>query len=225
MDRVPTMFAVSLVNMLLPKRLQALTELGIDEFWPIIDTSFPLDLSRNRLVKKALELKATHLLFLDVDMTYPPDMVGKLLKRDRDVVGPLYFKKNPPHQPVPSNFNVKNDPQLLRPIRIGVYEGRGKNRKFKDLKKALVKCDVIGMGGALIKTEVFERIPEPWFEYERYLPTGEMMITEDVPFCRKVKAAGLDIYCDTTIIAPHLKTAAVDQKPWAAYLQKKDRGA
>jgi len=51
---------------------------------------------RERLVKKAIELDCTHLLFVDSDMIFEPEAVEKLLEADTDVVGADYNRRKLP---------------------------------------------------------------------------------------------------------------------------------
>jgi len=113
------------------------------------------------------------------------------------IVSGCYFKKLPPHPCVSSMFQHPEDPQLLSPIPVE--------------DKGLIACDVIGMGAALIQASVFEAVPAPWFEYEVYAKTGERTVTEDVPFCRKAKAAGFSIVTDTRLVCGHVRQVEVDE--------------
>lgn len=187
--------------MVLPSGVNNMRDAGIEHFWVLVDTSFPLDLSRNRLVSRALDIGATHVLFIDADNTFPPGMIKSLFEVDADISAALYFKKSPPFAPVASLFDVDDDPQLMSPISLPDPPG-------------IVDCDVAGMGATLIRREVFERINKPWFAYDVYRGTGEMSVTEDVPFCKKAREAGLRIACDTRVVCGHLRWENVGASHW-----------
>jgi GT2 family glycosyltransferase len=70
----------------------------------------------------------------------------------------------------------------------------------------LVKCDAIGTGSLLIKRNVIESIDPLWFEYKPYPKEEERFKTqsEDVVFCEKVRKAGFDIYCDSSVKCGHI---------------------
>jgi len=208
---VPREFFASILEMVMPSGAKAIEEAGVENFWVLLDKSFPLDLSRNRLAARALDIGATQVLFLDADMTFPAGLVGKLLKIEAPVSAALYFKKSPPFAPVPSMLDVHNDPQLMRPIDLPESPG-------------MVECDVVGMGATLINREVFERIEKPWFAYDIYRRTGEMSVTEDVTFCIKARRAGFRIVCDTGLICGHLRWDEVGAGHWEAWREQIEKG-
>lgn len=209
---VPSAFFVSYTSLFMPSRLEAMAKAGVKNLWHLVDKSFPLDYCRNRLARIALEKGATHVLFIDADMTFPRDLIVRLLSIDADVAGALYFKKTPPFQPVASRLGVKGDGQLMKPIRLPARPG-------------IVRCDVVGMGATLIKREALEFIGHPWFAYDLYKPTGEMEITEDVTFCTKAKSAGFEIVCDTRLVCGHVRSDIVGARHWAACRGKFERPA
>ncbi len=95
-----------------------------------------LHIMRERLTKKAIDLRCTHLLFLDSDMTFDKDAVLRLLKRNKDVVGANYHKRK-----LPLEATVQNPKKL----------------------SGLTTCDSVATGFMLIKLDVFKKITEPWF--------------------------------------------------------------
>jgi GT2 family glycosyltransferase len=209
-DWVPTPFLISYAALFRPSVLRALSELGVSEFWQLFNRAFPLDLNRNRLVHAAQELGADLLLFLDADMVFPQELIPRLIQglaqagEKTGILSALYFKKAAPHQPVPSWKNVAADEQLMNPIWYGP-------------DRRSVGCDVVGMGATLIRREVFEAVAPPWFEYERYQKTGETTVTEDVSFCRKVKAASFEIVVDPSLVCGHLSSRAIEERHWLCY--------
>jgi glycosyltransferase involved in cell wall biosynthesis len=205
-DYVPTPFLVSLTQLLRPGTLKAVRGLGVERYFYLINRAFPLDVNRNTLVKKARELEADWVLFLDADMTFPPDLVPALLNDSiatgAAIVSATYFKKLPPHPCVSGVFKTPADPQLITPIEPANQE--------------LTPCDVIGLGAALIHCSVFDAVPHPWFEYEVYQKTGERTVTEDVPFCRKAKEAGFSIITDPRLVCGHIRQVEIDDSHWRA---------
>jgi hypothetical protein len=146
-------------------------------------------LARNSIVKIALEKGFTHLLFLDTDMTFPPDTIKKLLSHNKDIVSGLYFERYAPYRPMLRKRMPDGDGYSL----VDYTQG------------GLVECDALGAGCLLIKTEVFEKIGKPWFEY-RLTQKGikETFLSEDIVFCERAREAGFEIHCDTSIRCGHL---------------------
>ena len=212
-DWVPTPFLISYSSLFRPSQLKVLGELGVSEFWQLFNRVFPLDLNRNRLVEAGLKLGADLFLFLDADMVFPEGLIPNLLRglskagAGAGVYSGLYFKKAAPHQPVPSLKNVAGDEQLMNPI-------------WYEADRRPVSCDVVGMGATLIRRQVFEAISPPWFEYERWRKTGEMTVTEDVAFCRKVKAAGFEILADPGLVCGHLSLRTIEEGNWLQFREQ-----
>ena len=61
-----------------------------------------------------------------------------------------------------------------------------------------------GMGCALIKSDVFQQIPYPWFTWVRYTDEHRGMLSEDLYFCEQCKKHGIPIYTDTRAGCGHL---------------------
>ena len=45
---------------------------------------------------------------------------------------------------------------------------------------------------------------------------------EDIHFCRKANAAGIQIYCDTTTTSPHLIARLVDEETFRNYVAQNE---
>lgn len=157
---------------------------------------------RDEAALTALKLHCSHILYLDADMTWPSDVVTRMLAHHhRGMVGGLYYLKKWPHWPVA--------------LRDGRYNAVDKKIDYTYDEHAphsdvLRREELIGMGCTLVPTEVFRRLPRPWFEYgvdEQHLVT----ITEDVPFCQKVAALGCPIWIDPTVACGHRSTQTIDE--------------
>ena len=105
--------------------------------------------NRNILAKAAVETGSTHILMLDSDMTFPPDLLVRLLAHGKDIVGVPYPRRSPPYE-------------LL---------GRPKYPEAGD-QNGLVEMEMLPAGLLLIKTDVFKSIQSPWF-WESYKYDGE----------------------------------------------------
>ncbi len=137
--------------------------------------------ARTWLVREALKHKATHILFVDSDMEFPPDTLEKLLSHDKDIVGVEYYKRKLPLEPV------------FEPL-----DGRS---------ETLYKAGFVATGLLLINLSVFTSdlrpLAEPWFNFGRN-KAGEVVLGEDVWFCNTARDAGYEVWIDPTIKVNHI---------------------
>lgn len=163
-DTVPALFANDLA------RLYAATCAAV----PIVTLATMIGTfvhhAREKLLHDVVEFwGATHVLWLDADMTFPPNTALRLLAHDVDVVAANYVARVPPYRPT-----ARRDGQHVSSI-----DATG-----------LEEVDHVGMGVFLMKTAPVATLPRPRFWYST--PTE----TEDVYFCRLLRAAGHTIYID-----------------------------
>ena len=153
-----------------------------------------VSMNRNKLVRSALEMNASHLLFIDNDHMFDPSAIQRLIDADKDIVGVNYNSRGAPGQPVVSTIKLvdpKIDPQKDKIV----------NSEFP---AQLFKLFALGTGFMLIKTDVFRNMKAPWF-VDGEDKDGECF-TEDIDFCRKAHLAGYDVWCSPTIPMKHIGT-------------------
>ena len=61
-----------------------------------------------------------------------------------------------------------------------------------------------GMGCALIATEVFRKIPYPWYDWVNYGDRNRGMLSEDLYFCELCRSYGVPIHADVRAKSGHL---------------------
>lgn len=135
---------------------------------------------RENLADKALAEGATHLLWLDSDMKFPPSLVHQLFRHDLPVVACNYVKRKIPAMP----NSKRMDGKLI-----------ATNRNSHGLEEA----SSAGFGAVLMKREVLESVPKPWFDtvWLRHEDGSHEMVGEDVFFFRKARqVAGVPLYVD-----------------------------
>lgn len=130
--------------------------------------------ARHLGIEWAKSIGATHILFLDDDMTFPPDIVTRLLMREKDIVAVNYLSKAT-GQPIACGI----DGQLM------TSEG----------KAGIEEAGWIGFGCVLIKLEAINPLPKPLFQ-TAWLDEKQDFLGEDFYFCMKAQKAGLHIHVD-----------------------------
>ena len=153
----------------------------------------PVDTLRNDIVEKALLEGVTHLLFMDVDQVYPTDTITKLTSHRLSIVGGKVNRRYPPFDPI--MMRITNEG--YQPI--DDYE-----------PGSLVSVDANGTGCILYDMGIFRKMPYPWFKFQKN-PENGMTIGEDIGFCQDLKAAGYDIYVDTSVEIGHLATMIITE--------------
>lgn len=126
--------------------------------------------ARENLLHEVVELwGATHVLWLDTDMVFPPDTAVRLLRHNLEIVAANYTTRRAPIRPTAKRHG--------QPV---TSEGA----------RGLEEVEHVGMGVFLMHAAVVAGLPRPRFWYST--PTE----TEDVYFCKLVRAAGHRIYVD-----------------------------
>lgn len=162
-------------------------------------TTAYLDVNRNQIVATALHDKCDYVLMIDSDMTYPRTILDTLISRDKDVIGVLYF-------------SPRLDKKKMGVGRIGplIYDYNPETKLWGEWiechEKEPFRVNAVGTGVMLIKTKVFKKIEEPWFSFfaVKYRKAVEIM-GEDIAFCLRCMAAGVEIWVDPTIEVGHCK--------------------
>lgn len=160
----------------------------------------PIAEARELMVKQALEAGCRYLLFLDDDVQPPMWGVRQLFytmnqhpEGDVAVVTGVYWGKCDPTEPI-----------------IYKESGRGAhwNWKMNDVFE-IAEC---GAGCMLINLEVLKDMPRPWFQFtelacDDFKPQEGGVCrdscSEDVHFCRLVRAYGKKILCDSKVQCLH----------------------
>jgi hypothetical protein len=181
----------------------ALDAHGFQDAEPLWVSQYPsVAAQRDFALMRATEMGASHVLFLDADMTWPEDLIAKMIRHhDKGIVGGVYCLKQAPYWPVALDRPVINDTTYNVDYHYAPHVLNGTE---------LVRVDLVGMGCTLIPMRVTRAFTRPWFEY---MPDniGLPAITEDVAFCARAAAVGCPIWVDPTIDCGHIGQHTVDR--------------
>jgi hypothetical protein len=143
--------------------------------------------NRNLIVRRALELEAEHVFFLDDDLVFNNQVLLRLLARNVEAVVGLSLRRQPDFEPL---WFHTNQPTLDSMVRTLPTDG------------ALMRLAAATSGGLLVKTDVFRRIEPPWWTLGQFEGRADEW-NDDLDFCRKLAAAGVPLYGDPSVRFEH----------------------
>lgn len=157
--------------------------------------------ARNRIAQTALDVGADFVLMVDNDVVLPKDALINLLDGIEDVCIGYYAHRDTDNvyrgrtcvcklgwfnYPLESEYTA----QELAKLR--------ENGEYK------VQIHGGGSGCALIRTEVFQNLKYPWYDWVNYNDNNRGMLSEDLYFCEKCHKAGIHVYTDTRVACGHM---------------------
>ncbi len=201
--------------------------LGIDMGLSLLASDALITRGRATIVGAFLDNPAaTHLLFVDADISFSPEQFTRLLNLNQDVVAAPYPVKSIKWSEIPSRH--VNLQEALDEAGL-VYVGKAATGTALKVKDGFATAEYAGTGFVLIKRQAIERMakayPETKFKSVQSFPatpvssenlyalfdpmidkdTGEY-ISEDYAFCRRWRALGGEIWIDTAARLTHSGT-------------------
>lgn len=147
--------------------------------------------NRNLIIEQALNIRATHVLFLDDDVAFKPSLLNDLSRHDVDAVTGLYFMRNFPHRPILFDI-AQADGKCMHTVLNG--------------QTGLIPAVASGLGCVLIKTDVFRAMDKPW------ITLGEAEKDhwcDDISFFNRFRAAGFQLWCDMSVLVGHMAQCTI----------------
>lgn len=133
---------------------------------------------RQELARNAIAAGADWIVYLDSDMRFPKDAIGRLLAHDQPVVAANYATRRPPVQPVAFRHAGLSERVQTGPASTG-----------------LEPVFAVGMGVFLVKADVFAGLKLPWFQIG-WAPVLDDFVGEDLHFCRLLGEHGVPVLID-----------------------------
>lgn len=163
--------------------------------------------ARNNIAQKAINMNVDYVLMVDNDVVLPKDILLNLLDDARDVCLGYYAHRDTDniykgktcicmlYQPDGKRyFNYPLESEYTA-IEMAEFRKKGEHK---------IQIHGGGMGCAFIQTDVFRRLKYPWYDWVNYSDDNRGMLSEDLYFCDRCKAAGIPIYTDTRVGCGHM---------------------
>lgn len=191
-ENINILIAVPTYESILPDTFKSIYDLE-----PVQNVSYYFDFirgydcakARNNIASLAIERHFDYVLMVDSDIVLPFNALRSMLETPVDICLGVYPRKNTQSGQVEifkkgyDNFIVTyNMSELLNNM-------------------SLIEVKGGGYGCALIRVDIFDTIPFPWFSYITYKDGSSL--SEDNYFSDKALKAGYKIYCDPRVKCGH----------------------
>lgn len=200
MDTVNTLTLKCLLNLKMPGE----TEISVTCSSLIYD-------ARNLLAQKAVNEGFDRVLWLDSDMTFPPDLGMKLsedLDQGYECMTGIYFKRKLPIKPVIySGVYIEQEEDGSSTPKAEAYEEYPQDQIF----------DVAGMGfgGCMMSVDLIRRVRDQFG-----LPFSPILgFGEDLSFCLRASQIGTRMYCDSRVKLGHLGVFEVTESMYLSRVE------
>ena len=199
--------AVPTYENIYPDTFKAIYGLNRGDHWVVFDfvRGYDCATARNSIGRQAIAEKSDYVLMVDNDVTIPGEALINLLSHGEDAVLGFYAHRDSgrPYDGATSVcklykpngekwYNYPHESQYT----IDELRTMRENGEYK------VQIHGGGMGCALIKTELFEKLEFPWFAWVNY-PNGRVL-GEDLYFCEVLKKNNIPVYTDTRVACGHM---------------------
>ena len=198
-NEMPAKFCADVANLIAYSWMH-----GLKVYQMAITERMVVHWARNDLAKRCrdhiceyTDKQFTHILWLDDDHVFTPDMLVYLARHDVEVVSALYFGRS---KPLPVAY-VKD-----------MNDDKYKHYPLIEVPRKLCEVDAVGFGSLLMRRDILDRLDEPWFSFKG--------AGEDIYFCVHAKEQGVKIYLDGSFLLGHLgEQNIVTQQTSQQYLQ------
>ena len=140
-------------------------------------------IARNKMAQYAMDENYTHVLWLDSDMTFGPDIVDDLLFCGKDMVCGAFVSRRPPYGPCVYSA-IDGFPME-------------KVREFGTEPFRVAGC---GFAAVMTKVDVLRKVKERFGTC--FTPTEKY--GEDLAFCDRVTKTDTEIWCEPTVRPGHI---------------------
>lgn len=137
--------------------------------------------AREALAAEAINSGYTHILWLDADMVFNPDVFDTLSAHEKPFVTGVYRSRHAPYKSC-------------------IFKSLDPDERFNEMPDELFEICACGFGIVLTETAVL---------YEVYKANGTMFLPngdygEDIALCDRARKLGYTLYCDPGVRAGHI---------------------
>jgi len=155
------------------------------------------------------------LLWVDSDIVLTTPVLKMLWdiadKKTKPVVTGVYFVSN------------QNEQSLMRPV-PAIYKDTDNPYRTEVIhplpKDKVIPVDIAGFGLMLMHRSIIDPVNKVAGDFSVFgenQQSKDKFISEDVSFCRKLKAAGIQLYAHTGALVQHMKTFSFDENYYNLY--------
>lgn len=161
--------------------------------------------ARDRVACKAINDGYTHVLWLDADMVFTPDILEDLQFGGKDFVTGIAVSRRPP-------FNYCIFKSL-------VFDHQ-QNYEDNEIPKETFRVAGCGFACVLISTEILRKV---MMTYKTcFLPMGDL--GEDLAFCKRAAEQGYEIWAEPAVHVGHIGHNTVWPDDHQRYMERLQRG-
>ena len=153
--------------------------------------------ARNNIVNECKKLKADYVLMIDNDTVPPKDALVNLLEDDKDVVVGYYA-----HRVFNQKYDGRTNACKLGEFNYTKQYTGAELHELRDAGHNVMQIHGGGLGCALIKMSLFDRLQFPWFDWKNY--PNNYVLSEDLFFAENLRTNAQAIYVDTRVECGHI---------------------
>lgn len=200
--------AVPTAETIYPEVFKAIYGLNKCGHWVVFDfvRGYDCAQARNRIAQQAINEGCDYVLMVDSDTVIPENTLECMLEDPVDVCLGIYANRNGSNKYtgatcVCRRFDTSGEEYYNYPTE-SEYSAEEIHSMQEEGKKK-IRIHGGGFGCALVKTEVFSKIPWQWFKWVDY-DDGHGTLSEDLYFCEQCKNAGIPVYADVRVTCGHI---------------------
>lgn len=202
MDQVPAQFAQSLA--MLRKVDQCAVSFNVGSL---------VYSSRNELARRAVEMGADYIFWLDSDMVFEPDTLERMFTTLReqegtyDIITGVYFRRVAPYSPV-----------LYEGLKID-ENGACTWKELTEIPDGVFEVEGCGFGCVLLPVDAILSVQAKFGTL--FWPIGGT--GEDLSFCWRVRECGYRIGCDPRIPLGHVGNQIINRRFYESFKEVRNR--